>query len=225
MQWAIGMFAENINGTPARVSCAEAGHSKYQEATCIDIISDEYLLEAKVLDNFRLLASKKNGQLGSTNLSTLRSVLPSYLKNAEDKLESILLLPRTISAVGNNISAIIKTNTGREYQLILEKTDKEITIILKSGDNELLRYDSSKLKTATRHFLLLKNYLPAEIELEDDTAIALRFAGGKKINANVENCELEKDTDTAKKYINNWISSQNFEPNDFEINIIKHCEK
>jgi hypothetical protein len=159
------------------------------------------------------------------NLLVLRETLKNYLKKFENNLDSILIAPRSIVKNGNNVSAIIETNNKKSYQLVIENVDKEITIVLKSDGNELLHYDSSKIKTASRHFLLLKNYLPAEIELDDGTAIAIRFAGGKKLNVNVENCALEKDTDMAKKHINEWIKLQGFNPEDFEINVIKHCEK
>ncbi len=224
-QWAIGFFTEEAGGTPARVSCAEKEHSKYPESTCVDIISDSYLWGTNVLDNFALLKAEKYGSMNETNLLVLRETLKNYLKKFENNLDSILIAPRSIVKNGNNVSAIIETNNEKSYQLVIENVDKEITIVLKSDDSELLHYDSSKIKTASRHFLLLKNYLPAEIELDDGTAIAIRFAGGKKLNANVENCALEKDAGMTKKHINEWIKLQGFNPEDFEINVIKHCEK
>ena len=225
VQWGNGLFAEAPGGTPARVSCAEKDHNNYPDSPCIDAVSDTYLASADVFDNFNLLTTEKYGNLSRKNLSILREVLGSYLKNADAKLKRVLLQPRTILLNGNNLTATIILENNKIYQLALENTDKEITIILKSDNNELLRYDSGKIKAGARHYLLLRNYLPAEIELEDDTAIAIRFAGGEKLNVNVENCELEKDTEKAKKYINSWIDEQGFNSDDFEINIIKHCEK
>jgi hypothetical protein len=88
---------------------------------------------------------------------------------------------------------------------------------------EIWRYDSELFASATRHSSLIQNYLPVELSTEEGTDFALRWVGGNRLKISPDYC---KGSDTDERLIERakeWLESQLFVPNDFDISMMKSC--
>ena len=216
INWGSG-FSQADESFMVRVECADKDHWKYDTNHCVMPRTDEPLGNFSQ-DNFRILSSYGLDELKTDEY---RNAALAYLKAINQKAEIALLLPESIEVNGTDITAKLKLDFGKEYQIKIENNSLSVS----ENGSELWRYDSSLMAESARHYSLISNYLPTELATEDGTDFVLRWDGDNKLKIAPDYCKGSDNDERLIERTKEWLKAQAFSPDDFEISMVKSCAR
>ncbi len=209
-------FSSSSQVFDVRIECAEKDYWKYDSNHCVTPELDESAMGLEY-ENLNIL---KTYISDNTNFNDMRSMSLAYLKTIDPVAESILVQPKTVQGLGDNIGVEVVVDFEDSYWLSMNESG---IVTITKNNIELWRYDNAQFAQAKHYRSLIGSYLPVELKTENGTDYALRWSGDNKLKINSDKCA---NGDTNAKLIEGakeWLGSQGFTASDFEITTINSC--
>lgn len=213
-----GGFTSPDSGFIARVDCATGEENRFENSHCYSRSTGEKS-GAFALDNLGLLESYgvPAGAIKST-----KNEMFDYLKIAYPKAKNALILRKGIRLDDSGVYADLNLDNKR-FELFVT-TDKDWQIELRSGENVIWSTRANERATKYRHYSVLKKQLPAEIKTALGTAFTLHFEDKKHLTINSASCVEGEKNQNLEQAAKDWLESNNFDSDAFEIKLKINCE-
>lgn len=202
-----------------RIDCATDENIKYKDGHCYSRTTGE-AARAVGTENIALLESYG---VPSDAIEKMQTTMRDYLKVAYPKTTTILLERNSIKADNETISAKLKLDNDRSFELIVGISNDRI-IELRSGENTIWSSRSSRSIVAYRHGLVLKKILPMELEIKSGAHFLLSFENEKQLVINSVKCAEKTNNSEFEQAAKTWLKKNNFNADAFEIKLKKACE-
>ena len=215
INWA-GQFSRTKASFIVRVDCAE--ESKYENSHCYSKTTGE-VAKAIITENIGLL---KSYGVPEAAIKKAQKDMLDYLKIAYPNVESALVLKRTIYDSENAVRATLRLDE-KSFDLEITKS-KDWSIKLSSGNNLIWSTDANKETQSYRHYSILKKQLPAEVTTKNGSQFMLRYVDEKHLEINSVSCMKNEKDSELKDATREWLETNEFNSESFEIKLKISCE-
>lgn len=218
MYWSKGLSAPDASFI-ARIDCASQENSKYENSHCYSRSTGE-AARAIMLDNLGLL-----GSYGASSevVETMQGSMLDYLKIAYPAAASALVSRESVKNDGTELRAILMLDNGKEFELAVENKD-DWSINLKSGENIVWETNSDRKVATYRHHSVLKQNLPVELETESHARFTLNYLNKNQLSINSVECSENTRNSELEQAAKDWLESNNFEVEAYEIKLKNSCK-
>ena len=213
-----GGFTSPDSSFIARVDCATDEENHFENAHCYSRSTGEKS-GAFALDNLGLLESYG---VPAEAVESARGEMLDYLKIAYPKAKNALIPRKSIRTDDSGLYADL-TLDNKHFELFVVN-DKDWQIELRSGENVIWSARANERVTNYRHYSVLKKQLPVEIKTASGTVFALHFEDKKHLVINSASCVEGENNQNLKQAAKDWLESNNFDSDSFEIKLKINCE-